>query len=146
MSEGKITVESALFDLRYCQNRGIAPNPDSLKKIADVLDDTLRDNQVKTEKITSLRGKLDIASNLIGRWISIRDRQPKKVECFHECDIFDQVVIYSKSKGVYTAWYRGTDPDDGEHHMFDVDGVYGGDDRLCDVTHWMPLPELPEGD
>lgn len=59
------------------------------------------------------------------KWISVKDRLPKRVGNFLIHDIFGDVEA-----GFYNAdmhWYNGGRP-------------------AAEVTHWMPLPEPPEGE
>lgn len=53
------------------------------------------------------------------RWIPCRERPP---------EVGEEVLAYSSSRGVVADYYDR--------------GIFG----YGDVTHWMPLPELPKED
>ena len=75
----------------------------------------------------------------VQEWISVKDRLPEKDEnyivtvCDEGCSAGEGiwystvVVVAEYYKGSWT-WYDGG-------HEYSLDGI---------VTHWMPMPELPE--
>lgn len=66
-------------------------------------------------------------------WISVTERLPNAGEwiIYHAPDIFDPEVSAQMWVGQY-------DPDD--NVFFSKSGFFGGGE----VTHWMPVPKLPE--
>ena len=76
----------------------------------------------------------DIADHLISNgvtvqeWVSVKDRLPEP---------WEQVLIYSRHDFCESAFYIGVPGkwrSTWNHEMLDADSV----------THWMPMPELPE--
>lgn len=64
----------------------------------------------------------------INQWISCKDKMP--------ADGID-VLICARNRMINLAWY---DKDMGYFYVCDSDYKYNS----LDVTHWMPLPELPK--
>ena len=64
----------------------------------------------------------------MSEWISVKDRLPKMETL---------VLIQTKEPDRYLARLGG------HKDMFWVEHDCGGF-NLCDVTHWMPLPDPPE--
>lgn len=64
----------------------------------------------------------------IGGWISVKDRLPKG-ECVVYSSKFDEMMI----------GYIGEAQDSDTGYLAENEGEF-----LYDVTHWMPLPELPK--
>lgn len=68
------------------------------------------------------------------QWISVKDRLPEHGTRVLVCDIY----AHNRYIGV---WFFEKDPDDGSDCWEECGG---GWQPLDAVTHWMPLPELPE--
>lgn len=68
------------------------------------------------------------------KWISVKERLPEKR---HQRDT-ESVDVF-----LYSAFYKTTDIGHYDYHW----KTFFADDysRLGHVTHWMPLPEPPEG-
>ena len=75
----------------------------------------------------------------VQEWISVKDRLPDSngqyivTACDEGCAAgegiwYDTVVVTAEYYNGCWTWYEGG-------HEYDLDGI---------VTHWMPLPELPE--
>ena len=76
------------------------------------------------------RGKRDAF-----KWIPVTERLPEK---------YEKVLALTQSKmsGDYNTWLIWYTPQSGFHYY---DSEWG-DIEMDDVTHWMPLPEQPEGE
>lgn len=81
-----------------------------------------------------------------GPWISVKDISPengKRVLVVGNC-IIDRVIDYQ------TATYHQDDSCNPGEPWWDVDGDHCdccGGPKICEdyeITHWMPLPPLPE--
>ena len=77
------------------------------------------------------------------RWISVKDKTPPKDRFV--LAVFETTYEGKKASKVTLAWYVGWYKrhhweifDDEEGRMMADDFFNGG------ITHWMPLPELPE--
>ena len=74
----------------------------------------------------------------VQEWISVKDRLPESKE---------KVLVYG---GRTEIWFNGTKRPMPSIHTGYLrgfgEGWFGWDhhDYICDVTHWMPLPELPQ--
>ena len=66
----------------------------------------------------------------VNQWINCKDKMP---------DSGIDVLICARNRMINLAWY---DKDMGYFYVCDSDFKYNS----LDVTHWMPLPELPKGD
>jgi hypothetical protein len=91
---------------------------------------TLRDklDEITDEKIALLTA-IDALKQDNG-WISVKDRMP-------EDDV--SILICSKRKTISKATYSSSM---GRYNIADSDYWY----NELDVTHWMPLPDLPESE
>ena len=85
------------------------------------------DDPERKEKYEALNDAIDLINNpsMLQRWISVEERLP-------ETDIY--ALVYGQSYGYEVCMYYG----DGEWLTRDLSNVT----RL--VSHWMPLPEMPE--
>ena len=90
-------------------------------------EDEAYDDPERKEKCEALEAAIDLINNpsMLQRWISVEERLP-------ETDIY--ALVYGQSYGCEVCMYYG----DGEWLTRDLSNVT----RL--VSHWMPLPELPE--
>lgn len=66
--------------------------------------------------------------NVPSKWISVKDRLPKDGECVIVYDTREDYIGMWEFSGV--AWYND------DYNPLSID----------EVTHWMPLPEPPEGE
>jgi hypothetical protein len=64
------------------------------------------------------------------KWISVKDKLPTEGQ---------RVIYYFKMVGVHVGRYKSLTDEDGVHQVFYSNAGWLTDD----VTHWMPLPELP---
>lgn len=89
-----------------------------MKEAADAIEELSRENE-------SLAKSVNEASVILRkRWIPATERLP---------ELFNRVIVYDKRWGVLSA-------------MKGEDDSWGGRNDIVieKVTHWMPLPELPE--
>lgn len=70
------------------------------------------------------KGDRDKAGAAPGGWIDVKDRLPER---------YETVIVHYGNGKIKLDWQ------DVSGHFL-LDGLYGG------VTHWMPLPEGPEGE
>ena len=81
-------------------------------------------------------------------WISVEDRLPDKNGRYLCC--YDLGIVSGKSIGIYSFAknLRKVDkfdfPNENRKGWYGSDSEYGYYEKT-DVTHWMPLPELPMG-
>lgn len=72
---------------------------------------------------------LDEVKRLQNKWISVDERLPEPGICVLAIEIdLGIITAYKKHNGKFWIGYR-------------ADSAGGS---LCEVTHWMPLPEPPE--
>lgn len=75
------------------------------------------------------------------RWIPVTERLPEKSGSYIVCTVFD--FCGKRSRSVHEC---GFDKNIGFYEEIEqVDDTFRKESR-DDVTHWMPFPELPEGD
>lgn len=141
-----MTLEAAMEDLRYCIQRHIAPSERSLKTVYDNIVELKDKSAHQNRKIKQLESWLSPITDPRVKWNSVTANPPVayQVEWWQETK--DTVLLlYSKAHWFVCGWYLGADKDG--NHQFEVDeSLYGGDELLEDVTHWMPIPELPKGE
>ena len=68
-------------------------------------------------------------NNVAGKWISVEERLPENEGV---------VLVCGNRGGIYTAELRRNGGYTWFHKL-------NSKSHYCDPTHWMPLPELPEG-
>jgi len=72
-------------------------------------------------------------------WISVKDKLPDLPETEFDSDpTYSQNVLITNGKRIIIGWLLRRD-----YHLF-----WRSDDPKDmekEITHWMPLPELPEG-
>lgn len=81
-----------------------------------------------TEAATAAAMAISVISRLPGPLVSVEDRLPEKAGVYLACIAAEDPDV----RVVDTAWY-----DQGRQIWLDAG-------RYRKVTHWMPLPELPE--
>ena len=69
-------------------------------------------------------------------WISVDYNNPETLPCAEK-----SILYCAFGRSVGEGYYRGFD---GEHHVWKMYAV-AGTHWDYEVTHWMPLPEPPEG-
>jgi hypothetical protein len=69
----------------------------------------------------------------MSKWISVKDRLPEPYEDVLVCMY---LPFRERNKQVVTLSY----------YLGDDEGYFFEEDTDSRVTHWMPLPEPPEGD
>lgn len=78
------------------------------------------------------RASITTYTDTTPRWISMKDHRPENGQ---------KVIYYFKHVGVHIGRYhREIDEEGYEHDVFS--GINGFLED--DVTHWIPIPELPE--
>lgn len=65
----------------------------------------------------------------MSEWINVKDRLPRSREVVVTCDRYGNMKIASCTAGEFLYYDEESYP----HY-------------LKGITHWMPLPELPEGE
>lgn len=79
---------------------------------------------------------------MITCWISVEDKLPQVDEVYHEWYRSCDVLVYRECGTICVAYaFAEEDAKDVGWRSFDSEGWY-----LDDVSHWMPLPEPPQGD
>lgn len=83
-------------------------------------------------------------------WISVKDRLPKKdgkYLCVYEGFIVGckHIEVLSYSKNLYKVDEYDFASFKGERGFYSYNSEWGYINKN-DVTHWMPLPELPKGE
>ena len=73
----------------------------------------------------------DVVERKHGEWISVKERMPKDGQ---------EVIAFTKDEIIGFMDYRGESSATDEWWTDD----FGNALRYDDVTHWMPLPELPK--
>lgn len=68
-------------------------------------------------------------------WISVKERLPETIPCSAGTRYSEAVIVLTSERKVVEAVYDGTD----FIGPFDYWECMGEE-----VTHWMPLPELPD--
>ena len=131
--------EDLVKSLRYCAEYGcttVCPRAGTgngcitrlKKEAADAIEELSRENR----SLANTVNKADkILRNRSGKWISVKERLPKT---------FEPVIVCRKSTQAKTSYTV-------ELGMRGLNGwlkVYGT--RTKNVTHWLPLPEPPEGE
>lgn len=71
-------------------------------------------------------------------WISVKDKLPEYTGTLYGNKITD-VVLFTDSKDIYTGHLESVRPDFINEYWTDY-----SDETVNNVTHWMPLPELPK--
>ena len=111
---------------------------------ADAFDKVLEDAQIQCRRnggnfrfgvLSTVRANLENAPT-VGGWISVSDRLPSEGD-YREChENWDGCVIWTNGSDIGLGWYSTITGDWADIYDCDID----------DVTHWMPLPELPKED
>ena len=97
----------------------VAPNGDLMASVLDM-----------NKRILELEAENKVLKDKT-RWIPVSEKLPPEAE-FHSSDY---VLVYQNFQHQVEAYYDFTD-------NCWMDGFYR--EPIEDVTHWMPLPELPE--
>jgi hypothetical protein len=71
-------------------------------------------------------------------WISVKDSLPEKEKA--ERGYYDESksVLIMTDDGMYVAEYNHAEK------KWGIEWEYDFEDYVCEVTHWMPLPEPPK--
>jgi hypothetical protein len=78
------------------------------------------------------------------RWISVKDGKPPSIREPRYRDAFRPVFLYTKKdNSVYVGWYLGEDYR-GIDCYISRTSMKSYQHITKKITHWMPLPELPE--
>lgn len=80
---------------------------------------------------------VDAAELLRDRWINVEDRLPELIPCSAGTAYSEAVVVLTSGKKAMIAIWDGVDFICAANY-WDAEGEQ--------ITHWMPLPELPEVD
>ena len=111
----------------------------------DALWDAKEEKQVK-----SLKGVFDFIDNFPVedvqevKWISVKDRLPD-TDGYYLCVWNETIDVFEFAKNLYKVDKYSFTNKKGKSGFYECDREWGFIEHE-DVTHWMPLPELPKGE
>jgi hypothetical protein len=82
------------------------------------------------------------SSALFGTWIDEKSEKPPKLECFGEFSYSERVLI-TDGRSQWVGYWQSWDDEDDEECMSCWKMVGPDGYEITGVTHWMPLPPLP---
>ena len=139
-------VDDALSVIESLQseNKILSENCDGLSKQRDDFAQTIHEQKMEIERLREIATRdCDICANKMlkdeRRWIPVTERMPEEDEdvlVFNGAECFVMALV-NKDKTDVWHW-------DGSYYMEwqNFNGTQHAD--VCDVTHWMPLPQPPK--
>ena len=112
---------------------------DVREKLIEILDNSFEKQYEKRGLLTAPHTVEDLIANgvTVQEWIPVKDRLPDLIPCNVGTAYSEAVIAWTSGRKAMIAVWDGID----WIAPFDYWEAWGEE-----ITHWMPLPELPKGE